>query len=79
MVTLTGAMCLHIVLLGGSAGIAALELGKVASNFFRKSSKSEYLALALVAKTQSNLKVVEPLSDCHLASLSGNQSCQTSK
>ena len=35
--------CSQNVLLGGSVGIAALELGNVVANFFRKSLKSEYL------------------------------------
>ena len=44
----------HIRLLGGSGGIAALELGNVNRSFVRRSSNSEYLlALSMSIHTGS--------------------------
>ena len=50
------------VLLGGSVGIAALELGNVIANFFRKSLKSEYLNIYVSCREFESWTVGETFS-----------------
>ena len=55
----------HIRLLGGSGGIAALELGNVKRSFVRRSSNSEYLLALSMGIHTGNCVKREPFSNYH--------------